>query len=121
MATSYDVDWSPIKCVGVPMGLFNRLLARLSGSTPAADADRSYWFEVRCDRCGEILRGHIDMHNELSLRDDADGYLTRKTVMGGSSCFNSIETVHYFDANRRLIQREIHGGRFVDDAQDPSR
>jgi hypothetical protein len=121
MATSYDVDWSPIKCVGVLMSLVDRLLAKLSGSTPTADADRSYWFEVRCDRCGETLRGRIDMRSELSARDDADGFLTRKTLIGGNRCFNAIETVHYFDASRRLIQREIQGGRFADDTKDPSR
>ena len=102
------------------MGLFDKLIGKLAGPKPDAGDSNSYWFDVRCDRCGETLRGRIDMRAELSVRDDAGGFLTRKTLIGGNRCFSPIETVHYFDANRRLVDRQIQGGRFVDDAQIPS-
>jgi hypothetical protein len=99
----------------------DRLLTMLRGSAPAAGESSSYWFEVRCDRCGETLRGRIDMRNELSLRDDAEGFFTRKSLVGGDRCFHPVETVHYFSAQRLLTDRTIRGGRFLDDSNELSR
>ena len=64
-------------------------------------------------RCGETLEGRVDMRNELSHRDDAAGFFVRKRMIGSKRCFNPIDVVLYFDANRRLESRQIEGGTFI--------
>jgi hypothetical protein len=76
---------------------------------------------VRCDQCGEIIRSQINLHNDLSLQDDDSGptYYCRKGLMGSGStrCFQEVVVEYTFDANRRMIDRRIEGGRFVDDGE----
>jgi uncharacterized C2H2 Zn-finger protein len=79
--------------------------------------DRNYWFFVKCDHCGEIIRARIDMHNHLSLQygegKDGNTYYCRKVVIGSKRCYRPIEVEFTFDANRRLQNRQIKGGVFV--------
>jgi hypothetical protein len=96
------------------MGFFDRLRSALTAApTPKAQDGRNYWFYVRCAACGEVIRGRIDLYNELSQRDDAAGYIVRKTVIGSQRCYRAVEATFYFDANRRLTEQEIRGGEFV--------
>ena len=95
------------------MGIFDTLRKAL-GSSPGQSGDgHNYWFYVRCAQCGETLEGRVDMRNELSQRDDAEGFLVRKRLMGGKRCFNPIDATLYFNSNRRLENREIEGGEFI--------
>ncbi|MBN1311537.1 MAG: hypothetical protein JXB30_08970 [Anaerolineae bacterium] len=61
------------------------------------------------------------MHNDLSAGDgedtDAGGYYCRKVLMGSRRCFQRIEVKVRFDSNRRLIDRQISGGTFVDEQE----
>jgi len=101
------------------MGFFDRLRAAVAGGPAKSAADgRNFWFEARCAGCGELLHGRVDMYNELSLRDDAPGYIVRKTLIGSQRCYRPIEVTFYFDTNRQLTKREIRGGEFVDDEPD---
>ena len=75
----------------------------------------SYWVTVQCNRCGEILRGRVDMRNDLSTNYDDQTYFTRKVIMGENRCFQQIEVTLTFDQNRKLLKREIQGGKFVDE------
>ena len=95
------------------MGIFDKLRKVLASPVSQSNGGHNYWFYVRCARCGETLEGRVDMRNELSHRDDSDGFLVRKRVMGSKRCFNPIDVVLYFDAGRRLESREIHGGEFI--------
>ncbi len=95
------------------MGFFDRLKAALTAPASPAQAGRNYWFYVRCEACGEVLRGRIDMYNELSQREDAAGYIVRKTLIGSQRCYRPMDVVFYFDENRRLAEQEIRGGEFV--------
>jgi hypothetical protein len=76
---------------------------------------------VRCDRCGEVVRSQINLHHDLSLRDDDGGriYFCRKGLVGGGStrCFQEVIVEYTFDANRRVIDRRIEGGRFVEEGE----
>lgn len=85
---------------------------------PASRAD--YWLAVKCKRCGEVVRGRIDMNNELSIDYGEDGgvmtYHCRKVLIGEQRCFQTIEVMLKFDANRRLLERQVNGGEFVDEA-----
>lgn len=100
------------------MSFFKRLGKIFSG--PQRMDDPSFWFTVQCLRCGEKIRGRVDMRNDLSQQYDEAGdkthYYTRKVVMGSSNlCFQQIEVELTFDENRKLDSRQIQGGSFVDE------
>ena len=85
-------------------------------SPPRGDR-RSLWLYVKCDQCGEILQGRVDLHNDLSIEYDGSGggssYFCRKVFIGSQRCYLPIEVALTFDKNRRLVNQEIQGGEFV--------
>jgi len=89
-------------------------LKNLFGGATAKPEKRYYVFQVKCNRCGEILEGRVDLDNDLSLNDEGDGYLVRKTLPGGNRCFQQIEVKMSFTSTRDLIEKEIQGGTFVE-------
>ncbi|MEJ2709704.1 MAG: hypothetical protein P8074_18985 [Anaerolineales bacterium] len=98
------------------MGIFKRL-SNLFSSSGQRDKN-AYWFTVRCNRCGEQIRGRVDMRNELTISYDDNTYYSRKVLMGDKLCFQKIEVELTFDKNRRLIERKIRGGKFVDEQEN---
>jgi hypothetical protein len=89
---------------------------------PGEARDRyAYWLYVQCDRCGEKLRTRVDLHNDLSVRfGETGGHMTRfcrKTLIGSGRCFQKIEVELTFDANYRLIDRQIQGGAFINEEE----
>jgi hypothetical protein len=97
------------------MNFFTKIAALLKPA-PREDPE-GYWVYVQCDRCGEKLRNRIHLHNDLSVRygrtSRADTYITQKTIIGGGSCFQPIELTLIFDDQRKVIKREIEGGRLI--------
>jgi hypothetical protein len=89
-------------------------LKNLFGGAPAKTEGRYYTIQVNCRRCGEIIEGRVDLHNDLSLNDEGNGYLLRKTLMGSNRCFQQIEVELNFDSARQLLEKTITGGTFVD-------
>lgn len=79
----------------------------------------AYWLHVQCDRCGEKITTRVDMRNDLSARyDEGSGdtvYFCRKTVIGSGRCFQQIQVELTFDTRRRLIERKIEGGTFIEE------
>jgi hypothetical protein len=73
-----------------------------------------YTYQVKCKRCGEIIEGRIDMDNDLSLNDEGNGYLVRKGLVGSNRCFQQIEVELNFDSSRKLQEKTITGGTFVE-------
>jgi hypothetical protein len=73
-----------------------------------------YTFQVKCKRCGEIIEGRVDLDNDLSLNDEDNGYLVRKTLMGNNRCFQQIDVELNFDSARQLQEKTITGGTFVE-------
>jgi hypothetical protein len=94
------------------MGFFKRLAGLFSAPAAAGEA-HGYPVVVQCARCGEILRARVHLANDLSLDDD-DTYFCRKVLVGAQRCFQAVEVTLRFDAERRLLDRQITGGRFVD-------
>jgi len=96
-------------------------LQKLAGifSPRQKPAGRYHEFTVRCQRCGELISGRADLHNELSVDYSEDGkgenYYVRKVLMGEGHCFQRIEVELFFDKNRLLTDKEITGGQFVED------
>jgi hypothetical protein len=96
------------------MGFF-KSLARLFG--PTEYVKPIYRFTARCNRCGEVLQGRVDLHNDISLDDDGSGFHCTKVLIGKGEnlCFNKVEVNLTFDSKRQLKNREISGGTFEED------
>ncbi|MEA3460138.1 MAG: hypothetical protein U9R11_05655 [Chloroflexota bacterium] len=73
------------------------------------------WVYVRCDKCGEKLKSRIDLQRDLtpSYGEGEAAYFLRKVLIGSGRCFQPIEVRMTFDARRKLVSREITGGRFI--------
>ncbi|HEX9116987.1 MAG TPA: hypothetical protein VGA61_13035 [Anaerolineae bacterium] len=99
------------------MGFLDRLLKSLTGGgarsgQPAADERRVY---VQCTRCDEPLAVRVDMRNEPSLADDGETYIVRKGLVGSGKrrCFQTIEVILKYNANKQETDRQVNGGRFI--------
>lgn len=89
-------------------GFFKKLFS----SAADKPIKRYYLFQVKCNRCGEVIEGRVDLDNDLSLNDEGDGYLVRKGLMGSGRCFQQIEVELTFDSKRQLQEKTITGGEF---------
>ena len=96
------------------MGFFKKVASFLSATPTEMETLGLY---VRCDKCGEALGTRIHLRNDLSPVYGEGGqggaYFIRKTLMGSKRCFQPIEVELTFDANRKVIAREITGGQFI--------
>ncbi len=97
------------------MGFLDKLLKSFSGGSPIP----AYPISVRCNRCGEILTARVNMANDLSVEygptGNPESYSCRKVLMGSGRCFQSIEVILKFDSRRSLKEKEVHGGKFVEE------
>jgi hypothetical protein len=96
-------------------------LSKILASTPAK-TDRAYYLYVQCNRCGEKLRARVDVWNELTPEyvgnsENAATYHCRKVLIGENLCFQMIELMLKFDKNHRLVEKEIHGGKYIDETE----
>ena len=91
-------------------------LKNLFTNTPSKPEKRYHVFQVRCNRCSEIIEGRIDLDNELSLEFEGNSnvYFGRKVLMGSGRCFQQIEVEMKFTSARTLIEQEAKGGTFVE-------
>jgi hypothetical protein len=98
------------------MGFFQKL-SRLFSPPPQKAEDASYWIDVRCSRCGEVIRARVDLRNDLSIdyneKGAVSGYYCRKVLMGSGHCYQQIEVALSFGPDHRLVSQEIRGGKFV--------
>jgi hypothetical protein len=97
-----------------------RRLGRLFAA-PAGPTRAALLVTVQCQRCGEVIAAEINLHNDLSADYGEEGssattYLCRKLILGKARCFQPIEVVLRFDAERRLTDRQITGGSFAEPA-----
>jgi len=88
-------------------------LKKLFGSGGTSSGSDFYTFNVSCDRCGEIVEGKVNMANDLSLSDEG-GFHVRKVLIGGGRCFQQIEVTLKFDTSRKLLEKQINGGKFFE-------
>ena len=98
------------------MSLFKRITSFFS---PRVE-QRNFYFYVQCQQCQEVLRGRVDLFNDLSVEYDQRGapasYFTRKVLVGSHRCYRPIEVELSFDRKRSLMNQEIKGGKFVEEA-----
>jgi len=83
---------------------------------PSGSASSSYSFAVKCDRCGEVIESRVNLNNDLSVEYEGgrDVYFVRKFLMGNGLCFQQIEVELKFDAPRKLLEKHVNGGKFVE-------
>ena len=89
-------------------------LKKLFSSTPAKPGGYFILVRVKCGRCGETVEGRVNLANDLSFVDGGDGYFVRKVLMGSGRCYQQIEVELRFNASRKLLEKSIHGGSFID-------
>lgn len=97
------------------MGLFDKISNFFSSATNL-DED-AFWVYVRCARCGEQLNSRINLNNDLSVEyegENEQSYHCRKTIVGRTGCFQRIEVKLNFDKNRKIVDRQISGGEFIE-------
>ena len=87
-------------------------LKNLFSGKPAKPEKRYYSFSVKCNRCGEIIEGRVDLDNDLSLTDEGNSYYARKMLIGDNRCFQKIEVELNFDSGRQITEKNISGGEF---------
>ena len=94
------------------MGFFRNLFS------PPRPTGTFHSFSVQCKRCGETIQGQVNVNNDLSQELDDNGkpfYTCRKVLIGNGICFQQVEVVFKFDEDRRMLDRKISGGEFVED------
>jgi hypothetical protein len=91
----------------------NSLKKLFSGGSARPQSD-FFDFTVKCNRCGETIKGHINLANDLSRNDDNNGYLVRKVVMGSARCFQQVEVELQFDSNHKLLEKQALNGTFIE-------
>lgn len=93
------------------MGILKKLF-----TVPTAAKTDFHYFAVKCSRCGEVIEGRVNLSNDLS--QDYEGnravYYGRKVLMGSGHCFQQIEVELKFDPSRKLLDRLVSGGEFVE-------
>ena len=91
-------------------------LKKLFSSEPVKPEKHYYTFQVKCNRCGEIIEGRVDLDNDLSLdyEDDREVFHVRKGLIGNNRCFQQIEVEMKFNSSRELIEQNVQGGTFVE-------
>jgi hypothetical protein len=99
------------------MSFLKKLAAIFSGGAgPSADSYSLYYY-VRCHFCREIVKGRVDLRNELSSEygdgESTEGYVHRKVLIGRGRCFRPLEVTMTFDARRKLVSQEVTGGEFA--------
>ena len=90
-------------------------LKNLFGGGSAKSDKRYYTFQVKCNRCGEVIEGRIDLDNDLSLDYEGNSplYFVQKGLIGNNRCFQQIEVQMKFNQSRQLLEQNATGGQFV--------
>lgn len=98
------------------MGILDKLSKFISNA--GGDERGVYWVAVRCDTCGEEIRSRVNLNNDLSIvygDNNESSYVCRKLLVGSQGCYERIEINLTFDSKRRLVDRNIVGGTFVEE------
>jgi hypothetical protein len=98
------------------MGFFKKLGSFFS--TSPSENEVSYYIGVKCDHCGEEIRARVNLYNDLSIEYDdtgnISGYICHKVIVGAQRCYQPIDIVLKFDPKRKLLEKEITGGKYLE-------
>lgn len=75
-----------------------------------------YTFQVKCNRCGEVIEGRIDLDNDLSVdyESNREVFRVHKGLLGSGRCFQQINVDLKFSSTKAVIEENIQGGTFVE-------
>jgi hypothetical protein len=97
------------------MGFLNKITPSLFGG--GERREDAHWEYVRCSRCGERIAVRVDLVHELTPQygEGKGDYYVRKGVIGSGAnrCFQTLELTLTFDAQKRIVSRDIVGGEFI--------
>ena len=100
------------------MGFLKKIAKTLFGGGAGGRPSSMLDFYVRCNNCGQVIHGRINLSNDLSVRYEGDDqfYFCRKGLVGSGEtrCFQQVIVEYTFDARRQVIDRRAEGGRFVE-------
>ncbi len=91
-------------------------LKNLFTNTPSKPEKRYYIFHVKCNRCGEIIEGRVDLDNDLSVDYEANRevFYVRKGLVGANRCFQQIQVEIKFSSTRGVLEEHAQGGTFIE-------
>jgi len=91
-------------------------LKKLFSSTPVKPEKHYYTFQVKCNRCGEIIEGRVDLDNDLSVdyEENREVYHAHKGLLGSGHCFQQVNVELKFSSTKAVIDQQIQGGTFVE-------
>ncbi len=96
-----------------------RLIKKITDLFAGSPKDTSFRITVQCGRCGEVIQARIDLNNDLSVEygeSEKDiTYFCRKVLIGKKGCYLPIEVELKFDAGRNLTEKQIKGGKSLDE------
>lgn len=101
------------------MSFFKKLVSLFTGGQRSG-GNRWLTIYVLSRQCNEPLSADVDLLNALSQADAADAtYYTRKVIQGSGArrCFAQVEVELWFDGSRKLSRHEVHGGRWLTEAE----
>jgi hypothetical protein len=102
------------------MSIFKKLVSLFTGGSPRTGSRRTFTLYALSRRCNEPLSADVDLLNSLSQAEEGDAaYYTRKVIQGSGArrCFAQVEVELWFDSNRNLLRHEVHGGRWLSEAE----
>ncbi len=96
-----------------------KTLAGLFTASLQSSGGHLYSLAVQCNRCGEVIQAQVNLNNDLSVEYDGNGnvtsYFCRKVLIGKQRCYQPIEVALTFDAKRKLVDRKVTDGKFVEE------
>ena len=101
------------------MNFLRRLSSFFSARPPSAET-RFFTVYLFNHRCQEPISGRLDLLNDLSLGEEGEAtYHARKVfhTSGADRCFSQVEVEFWFDANKRLVNKEVTGGRWLEEGE----
>lgn len=99
------------------MSIWSRLSKMITGGAGGGPDNRTQNIFVLSQRCREPIAGQVDLLNELSrTEDDGAEFYSRKVLhtSGDNRCFDQVEVNLWFDRNKRIVNHEVSGGRWLE-------
>jgi len=91
--------------------IWRRIRELFGRGAPEGDPD-AIWLYVQCGRCGAPVAVRADRRYDLNPDEAGEGYRLVKEIMD-DRCFRLMRAEVRLDAQYRVVERTIEGGRFL--------
>jgi hypothetical protein len=88
-------------------------------SAPVSGESNFITFNIKCEKCGEIITINLRTTSDLSRIYDEDSapanstFFVRKEILG-ENCNNLIYLTAYFTYNYELVSCDVTGGKIIE-------